>query len=169
MNVLLLLLRMTIVLFTLIAALMMGCNKQSISKAVAVVGTTTIYQTYTTKFQQTPAFVFFVIANAIVGFYNLVVLILRPYFNNWKAFHVAVNLMDLAMFALLATGAAAATSIAELGKDGNLNARWSPICSHFGQFCIHGGLAILSSFIGALLLMILNALSVFTLYSKVSD
>ncbi|KAL0915760.1 hypothetical protein M5K25_013213 [Dendrobium thyrsiflorum] len=74
-----------------------------------------------------------------------------------------------AMFALLATGAAAATSIAELGKNGNLNARWSPICSHFSQFCIHGGLAILASFIGSLLLMILNALSVFTLYSKVSD
>ncbi|XP_020597857.1 CASP-like protein 1B1 [Phalaenopsis equestris] len=166
MKIVLLLLRLAIIMSTLTAALVMGSNKQSISRAVAIVGTTTIFQTYTANFHQIPAFVFFIVANAIGGFYNLVAIALGFSFSHWKAFHVGMKLMDLAIFALVATGAAAATSMAELGKNGNFSARWSPICDRFGQFCVRGGLAIVASLIGALLLMILNAVSAISyLYS----
>jgi uncharacterized protein (TIGR01569 family) len=63
------------------------------------------------------------------------------------------------IMALLATGAATAASMAELGKNGNLHARWNPICDRFGSFCSRGGIAIVSSFIGVALMLALNLLS----------
>jgi uncharacterized protein (TIGR01569 family) len=48
--------------------------------------------------------------------------------------------------ALLATGAATAAAMAELGKNGNVHARWNPICDRFGSFCSRGGVALASSF-----------------------
>ena len=60
------------------------------------------------------------------------------------------------IMALLATGAATAASMAELGKNGNLHARWNPICDRFGSFCSRGGIAIVSSSIGVALMLALN-------------
>lgn len=71
------------------------------------------------------------------------------------------------IFALVATGAAAAASMAELGKNGNVHARWNPICDRFEAFCIRGGLALMASFAGALLLLLMNAFSTFTLHKSV--
>lgn len=66
--------------------------------------------------------------------------------------------------ALVATGAAAATSIAELSKNGNLHTRWSPICDRFDEYCHRGGLALVAAFVGAGLLVILNAHSIIKLH-----
>jgi Domain of unknown function (DUF588) len=50
-------LRWLALIATTTAAIGMGLNKQSKSAVVAVVGTKPISQTFTAKFQQTPAFV----------------------------------------------------------------------------------------------------------------
>lgn len=49
-------LRSVAMLATISAALVMGLNKQTKSTAVAIVGTTTLYQTLTAKLTDTPAF-----------------------------------------------------------------------------------------------------------------
>lgn len=74
------------------------------------------------------------------------------------SFSYLLSLAQVIM-ALLATGAATAASMAELGKKGNLHARWNPICDRFGSFCSRGGIAIVSSFIGVALMLALNLLS----------
>lgn len=61
--------------------------------------------------------------------------------------------------ALLATGAAAAASMAELGRNGNARARWNPVCDRFGSFCRRGGAALAASFVGVALMLALNLLS----------
>uniref|UniRef100_A0A0D9Y1B7 CASP-like protein n=1 Tax=Leersia perrieri TaxID=77586 RepID=A0A0D9Y1B7_9ORYZ len=70
-------LRAFVFLATAVAAVIMGLNKQSYTTVVAIVGTKPVTQTFTAQFKDTPAFVFFVIANAIVSGYNLVVLVTR--------------------------------------------------------------------------------------------
>jgi uncharacterized protein (TIGR01569 family) len=66
--------------------------------------------------------------------------------------------MSQVIMVLLATGAATAASMAELGKNGNLHAHWNPLCNKFGSFCAHGGVSIVSSFVGVALMLAINLL-----------
>ncbi|CAN6334982.1 unnamed protein product [Urochloa humidicola] len=144
---------------TTVAAAVMALNAQSYTAVVAIVGTRPLMQTFTTKFRDMPAFVYFVIANAIAGAYNLLVLIIRRLILRRRTASLVLHMLDMVIMALLATGAATAASMAELGKNGNLHARWNPICDRFGSFCSRGGIAIVSSFIGVALMLALNLLS----------
>uniref|UniRef100_A0A0E0JCA4 CASP-like protein n=1 Tax=Oryza nivara TaxID=4536 RepID=A0A0E0JCA4_ORYNI len=150
--------RACVFLATAVAAVIMGLNKQSYTTVVAIVGTRPVTQTFTAKFKDTPAFVFFVIANAIASGYNLMVLVTRRILQR-RAQSLSVHLLDMVILTLLATGSATAASMAQLGKNGNLHARWNPICDKFGSFCNHGGIALVSSFIGVALMLALNLLS----------
>ena len=71
--------------------------------------------------------------------------------------------------ALVATAAAAASSIAELGKNGNLHARWSPICDKFDDYCHRGGLALIAALVGTGLLVVLNAHSIIALHQNAAS
>ncbi|CAN6356996.1 unnamed protein product [Urochloa humidicola] len=144
---------------TTVAAAVMALNAQSYTAVVAIVGTRPLMQTFTTKFRDMPAFVYFVIANAIAGAYNLLVLIIRRLILRRRTASLVLHMLDMVIMALLATGAATAASMAELGKNGNLHARWNPICDRFGSFCSRGGIAIVSSLIGVALMLALNLLS----------
>ncbi|CAN6329841.1 unnamed protein product [Urochloa humidicola] len=144
---------------TTVAAAVMALDAQSYTAVVAIVGTRPLMQTFTTEFRDIPAFVYFVIANAIAGAYNLLVLIIRRLILRRRTASLVLHMLDMVIMALLATGAATAASMAELGKNGNLHARWNPICDRFGSFCSRGGIAIVSSFIGVALMLALNLLS----------
>ncbi|XP_062202775.1 CASP-like protein 1B1 [Phragmites australis] len=152
-------LRASVVLATAAAAMVMVLNTQSYTAVVAIVGTRPLMQTFTAKFRDTPAFVYFVVANSIAGVYNLVVLLLMRRFLRSRTASLVVQMLDMVIMALLATGAATAASMAELGKNGNLHARWNPICDRFGSFCSRGGIALVSSFIGVAFMLALNLLS----------
>ncbi|RLN29286.1 CASP-like protein 1B1 [Panicum miliaceum] len=152
-------LRAAAALAAAVAAVVMALNTQSYTAVVAIVGTRLLTQTFTAEFRDTPAFVYFVIANAIAGAYNLVVLIIRRLTLRRRTASLVVLMLDMVIMALLATGAATAASMAALGKNGNLHARWNPICDRFGSFCSRGGIAIVSSFIGVALMLALNLLS----------
>ncbi|OEL24055.1 CASP-like protein 1B1 [Dichanthelium oligosanthes] len=153
------LLRAAAALATVVAAAVMALNTQSYTVVVAIVGTRPLMQTFTAKFRDTPAFVYFVIANAIAGAYNLLVLLMKRLILRRRTASLVVHMLDMVIMALLATGAATAASMAELGKNGNLHARWNPMCDKFGSFCSRGGIAIVSSFIGVALMLALNLLS----------
>jgi len=71
--------------------------------------------------------------------------------------------------ALVATASAAATSIAELGKNGNPHAMWRPICGKFDDYCHRGGLALVTAFVGAGLLIALNAHSILALHKNAAS
>ncbi|XP_066357436.1 CASP-like protein 1B1 [Miscanthus floridulus] len=141
------------------AAAVMALNAQSYTAVVAIVGTRPLTQTFTAKFRDTPAFVYFVIANAIAAAYNLVVLLVRRLILRRRMVGLVVHMLDMVIMALLATGTATAAALAELGKNGNVHARWNPICDRFGSFCSHGGVALASSFTGVALMLALNLLS----------
>uniref|UniRef100_A0A1D1YQK9 CASP-like protein n=1 Tax=Anthurium amnicola TaxID=1678845 RepID=A0A1D1YQK9_9ARAE len=166
-RVLLVSLRVGVLLATAAAALVMGLNKQTKSMAVAVVGTTPIFQTLVAKFYYTPAFLYFVIANAMACAYNLLVLTLRP-FVKCTAIGLVVDVADKVVLVVVATGAAAAASMAELGKNGNPHSRWFSICDKFEAFCHRSGAAILVSLLGASFLLVISVLSTVTVHRKLA-
>lgn len=65
--------------------------------------------------------------------------------------------------ALASSGDGAATFMAQLGKNGNSHARWNKICDKFGKFCDHGGGALIASYVGLLLLVVITVLSIIKL------
>ncbi|XP_022892492.1 CASP-like protein 1B2 [Olea europaea var. sylvestris] len=147
---------------TLAATLVMALNRQK-KTFVATIGTTPIQVTLTAKFQHTPAFVFFVIANGNASLHNLLILIVNFMghkfdYKGLRPFAIAV--LDMINVAFVSGGASAAAFMGQLGRDGNSHARWNKICDKFGSFCDRGSGAMLASFIGLGLMIIINIISI---------
>lgn len=68
--------------------------------------------------------------------------------------------------ALASAGDGAAAFMAELGKNGNSHARWNKICDKFGTYCDRGGGALIASFIGLGLLLVVSVLSIIKLLAN---
>ncbi|KAG5235844.1 integral membrane family protein [Salix suchowensis] len=156
-------------LATATATLVMALNKETKTLVVAMVGSTPIKVTLTAKFQHTPAFVFFVIANAMASFHNLMMIMVELFGQklDYKGLRLAmIAILDMTTVALISGGASAATFMAEVGKNGNSHARWNKICDKFETFCDRGGVAIIASSAGLLLMLIITAMSIFKLLNK---
>ncbi|XP_004488207.1 CASP-like protein 1B1 [Cicer arietinum] len=145
------------------ATLVMGLNKQTKSLIVGTIGSTPIRATLSAKFSQTPAFVFFVIANGNASLHNLLMIsmdVLGPQYN-YKGLRLAlIAILDMLTMALASAGDGAATFMSELGKNGNSHARWNKICDKFESYCNRGGGALIASFIGFILLLIITIMSI---------
>ncbi|CAN8325397.1 unnamed protein product [Cochlearia groenlandica] len=156
-------LRMFAFTATLAAAIVMATNKETKTFVVATIGTIPIKATLTAKFQHTPAFVFFVIANVMVSFHNLLMIVLH-FFNRKMEYNgyrlLAVAILDMLNATLVSAAANAAAFMADLGKNGNKHARWNKICDKYGTFCNHGGGALIAAFIGVILMLLVSAVSI---------
>ncbi|KAK4768308.1 hypothetical protein SAY87_003449 [Trapa incisa] len=159
---LLLTLRVIAFLATASATLVMALNKETKKLVVATIGSTPITATLTAKFQHSPAFVFFVIANANASFHNL--LMIGVELGGRKFDHKGLRLLfvavlDMLTVVLASSGDGAATFMADLGKRGNSHARWNKICDKFDHYCSQGGGALIASYVGLGLLTIISILS----------
>ncbi|XP_020215484.1 CASP-like protein 1B1 [Cajanus cajan] len=156
-------LRVISFLATASATLLMALNKQTKNLVVATIGTTPVTIPLTAKFNHTPAFIFFVIVNGIASVYSLMVIavdILGPQYD-YKGLRLGlIAILDVMIMALAATGDGAATFMAELGRNGNSHARWEKICDKFEAYCNRGGGALVASFIGIILLLVVTVMSI---------
>ncbi|POO03273.1 Casparian strip membrane protein [Trema orientale] len=165
----LLMLRIASFLATASATIVMALNKETKTLVVATIGSNPVTATLTAKFQYDPAFVFFVVANGIASLHNLLMIVVdlfRHKFNDRGICFVMIPIFDMLIMALAAAGDGAATFIAELGKNGNSHARWNKICDKFGPYCDRGGGALIASFIGLGLLLVITGLSIIKLQTK---
>ncbi|PON63623.1 Casparian strip membrane protein [Parasponia andersonii] len=165
----LLMLRIASFLVTASATIVMALNKETKTLVVATIGSNPVTATLTAKFQYDPAFVFFVVANGITSLHNLLMIVVdlfRHKFNERGICLVMIPIFDMLIVALAAAGDGAATFIAELGKNGNSHARWNKICDKFGPYCDRGGVALIASFIGLGLLLVITGLSIIKLQTK---
>lgn len=62
--------------------------------------------------------------------------------------------------ALASVGDGAATSMSELGRNGNSHAKWNKICDKFETYCNRGGGALIASFIGLVFLLLVTVMSI---------
>ncbi|KAE8735714.1 CASP-like protein 1B1 [Hibiscus syriacus] len=167
----LLVLRLLAFLAAAAATLVMVLNKQTKTFVVATIGTTPLKLTLTAKFNHTPAFVFFVMANGLVSIHNLVMImvdLLRSKLD-YKGFRFPmVAILDMLNVALLSGGANAAVFMAELGKNGNSHARWDKICDKFGTYCDRGAGALIASFLALAFMLLVSFISILKLANSSS-
>ncbi|XVF86121.1 hypothetical protein PTKIN_Ptkin18bG0015400 [Pterospermum kingtungense] len=93
-------LRLVAFLAAAAATLVMALNKQTKTLVVATIGTTPVDVTLTAKFQHTPAFVFFVIANGLVSIHNLVMILVDLFGSkfNYKGLRFAmIAILDMVL------------------------------------------------------------------------
>ncbi|MED6168297.1 hypothetical protein PIB30_010353 [Stylosanthes scabra] len=162
-------LRILAFLATASATLVMALNKQTKHFVVATIGTTPITVSITAKFQHTPAFIFFVIANGVASLHCLMMIgvdILGPQFDYKGLKPVLIPILDMMSLVLASAGDGAATFMSELGRNGNSHARWDKICDKFGSYCNRGGAALIASFIAIILLLIITVMSINKLKPK---
>ncbi|XP_073059939.1 CASP-like protein 1B1 [Primulina eburnea] len=163
------LLRLLAFLATLSATLVMALNKETKKVLVATIGTTSIEATLKARFQDTPAFVFFVIVNGNASLHNILMLVVT--FIGYKFglkghAPLAIAILDLMNVVLVSSGESAAVFMGQLGRDGNSHARWNKICDKIESFCDRGRAAMLASLLGLLLMIIITVASIIRLSNK---
>ncbi|GKU96462.1 hypothetical protein SLEP1_g9695 [Rubroshorea leprosula] len=102
---------------------------------------------YEARFSDTPAFKYFVVAYTIVSIYGFLVLFLPSESLLWRL----VVALDLVFTMLLTSGASAALAIGYVGKKGNPNAGWLPICGQVPKYCNQATVALVAGFIGLII------------------
>ncbi|CAN6553052.1 hypothetical protein FF1_004960 [Malus domestica] len=114
--------------------------------------------TFKAKFSDSPTFTYFVIVEAIVSGYNLIILLLSSKGSLWRI----VIILDVVAALLLTSSMSAALAIAQVGKKGNTHAGWLPICGQVSKFCNHVSGALVAGILAAIFYYVLN---LFTLYN----
>ncbi|KAM1004888.1 hypothetical protein PS2_004970 [Malus domestica] len=114
--------------------------------------------TFKAKFSDSPTFTYFVIVEAIVSGYNLIILLLSSKGSLWRI----VIILDVVAALLLTSSMSAALAIAQVGKKGNTHAGWLPICGQVSRFCNHVSGALVAGILAAIFYYVLN---LFTLYN----
>uniref|UniRef100_A0A7N0TK34 CASP-like protein n=1 Tax=Kalanchoe fedtschenkoi TaxID=63787 RepID=A0A7N0TK34_KALFE len=118
---------------------------------------TVLNMKFTAKYNNTEAFMYFVVANAVASGYSLIVLLLPCKSLCWRI----ILILDVVMVVLLASSMSAALAIAQVGKKGNSHAGWLPICGQVPRFCDHVGGAIISGIAGSSLYLVLLLHSIY--------
>ncbi|GFP90494.1 CASP-like protein 1b2 [Phtheirospermum japonicum] len=153
--------------------LIMALNKQTKTITVATIETVPIKATIVAKFQHTSAFVFFVIANGNASLHNLLMLgfsFVGHKFTSLKGLApLAIPILDLINVTIVSGGASAAAFMGQLGRDGNSHARWNKICHKFNGFCDRGGGAMIASFFGLMMMIIVCSISIFRLQNNLNS
>ncbi|KAF4355246.1 hypothetical protein G4B88_028282 [Cannabis sativa] len=114
------------------------------------------------SYDDMPAFMFFVIAMALVGGYLVlslpfsIVTIVRPHAVGPRLLLIITDTLALT---LSASSGASATAIVYLAHNGNASANWLAVCDQFTDFCQGVSGAVVSSFVSVALLVILVILS----------
>uniref|UniRef100_A0A0E0KX11 CASP-like protein n=1 Tax=Oryza punctata TaxID=4537 RepID=A0A0E0KX11_ORYPU len=122
---------------------------------------TQFYQ-FRARFDDFPAFLFFMVANAIVAGYLVLslpfsaVLVIRP---QTIGLRLLLLVCDMIMAALLTAAASAAAAIVDLAHNGNLRANWVAICMQFHGFCQRTSGSVVASFLTVVILMFLVILA----------
>ncbi|XP_031111011.1 CASP-like protein 1F1 [Ipomoea triloba] len=114
------------------------------------------------RYSYSPAFKFLAVAN-IIGFgfsllSVLVVFILDKMADNPKHYFY-MFLHDLIVMALLLSGCASATAIGYVGKFGESQSGWMPVCDNVSKFCHKITVGLTLSYIAVIFYLILTVLS----------
>ncbi|KAA8524393.1 hypothetical protein F0562_010816 [Nyssa sinensis] len=144
-----LLLRLLALAATLSAAIVMGTSHEE-ANFFAI--------SFEAKYSDTPAFKYFVIANVFASVYGFLVLFHPPESLLWRL----VVALDVVFTMLLTSSLSAALAVAYVGKKGDSQAGWLPICGQVEKYCHQVGGALAAGFIGVVIYMMLLLYSIHT-------
>ncbi|XP_059648185.1 CASP-like protein 1E2 [Cornus florida] len=162
-------LRLLAFAFTLVAAIVLGVDRQTKVVPIQVVPTLPpLSVPVTAKWNYLSAFVYLVVTNAITCSYAALSLVLTlTKMDRKKGFSLMIIILDLVMLVLLFPSIGAATAIGVIGYQGNSHVRWNKVCDVFDKFCHQGAAAIAMSLLGSLAYLLLVMLAAFKLHKKI--
>ncbi|KAJ0492752.1 putative casparian strip membrane protein [Helianthus annuus] len=161
-------LRVVLFATSLVALIVMVTSKQT--KLVPVAPGMAI--SMVANFDQTPAFIYFIVAMSVACLYSIItgalsiLALLKLKQGSMKlVFHFAI--LDTLLLGVLASATGAAGGVAYIGYKGNSHSRWNKVCNVFDSFCGHvvGSLAV--SLLPSIALLLLVWLSVFMFSKKI--
>ncbi|XP_010666393.2 CASP-like protein 1E1 [Beta vulgaris subsp. vulgaris] len=164
-----LVLRCLAFLLTLIAAILLGIDKQTKIVPIKISTDLPAFNVpVTAKSSYVSAFVYFVVANSIACAFaalSLALAFMRK--GGGKGIiRLMIIVVDLMMIALLFSGIGATGAVGLIGFKGNSHLMWNKVCNVYGKFChqVMGSLAL--SLFGAIAFVLLVSLSVSKLYNR---
>ncbi|XP_028751683.1 CASP-like protein 1E1 isoform X1 [Neltuma alba] len=152
--------------FTLVAAVLVGVDKQTKVVGVQLIDTLPpVNVPVSAKYHYLSAFVYFVVVNAIAtgyaGMSVAVTVVHRKGGGRSKGLERVMRLMDAVMVGLLFSACGATIALGVMGFRGNSHLNWHKVCNVFTRFCHQVAAACLFSLLGSLtflLLLLLPAL-----------
>ncbi|XP_057481853.1 casparian strip membrane protein 3-like [Actinidia eriantha] len=148
-------LRLIAIMATLGSAIAMGTTNETLPFF-------TQFIRFRARYDDFPTFTFFVVANSVVCAYLVLSLALSIFHiirSAAQGTRVVLILLDTVMLALLTAGASAAAAIVYLAHKGNTRVNWFSICQQFNSFCERISGALIGSFGGIMLFILLILLS----------
>ncbi|CAK7350594.1 unnamed protein product [Dovyalis caffra] len=119
--------------------------------------------TFTAKYSNTPAFKYFLIAEAIAGGYIAISILLSFKSQFWRL----LVILDTFTTVLLTSSISAAVAIAQVGKKGNTHAGWLPVCGQVPDFCDQVTIALIAGFVAAISYFVLLLCSIYVVLSPI--
>nr|Q20BM9.1 RecName: Full=CASP-like protein 1 [Panax ginseng]ABD73297.1 unknown [Panax ginseng] len=126
---------------------------------------------YSSKFTDSPAFIYFVAAFSVAGLYSIItsllsgLALLKPGYAKQLVSHFVV--VDVLLLGIVAAAIGAAGGVGYIGLRGNSHSRWTKICNIYDTFCQHLAGSIAAGLIASIVLVLLILLSFFTLSRKI--
>ncbi|CAH9093609.1 unnamed protein product [Cuscuta epithymum] len=115
--------------------------------------------TFQANFTHSPTFKYFVGVNTIASGYSLIVL----FFSSKNMASSVLLVSDMVLMLLMDSSISACLAVAEVGKKGNINAGWLPICGQVSKFCDHVAGSLIAAFAALVLYFLLLLYSFHTL------
>ncbi|KAI9182563.1 hypothetical protein LWI28_026638 [Acer negundo] len=166
-------LRILGLLVTLVAAVLVGVDKETEVLSVTVINTLPpLHVPVTAKWQYLSALVYFMVSNTIACLYAAaslaysITFLARKFENNTAI--LVRTILDLIILGLLSSATGAGTAVGVLGLEGNSHVLWKKVCNLFSGFCREFAAALVLSLLGSLVFLLLVVVAVFNLHKRSS-
>lgn len=158
-------LRAFVLAATLVAAVVMGVDRQTRTIQITLADTLPPLEVpVTAKWSYSSAFVYFVVANAMVCVFSALALATC----RRRGAVVPVMVGDLLALALLFSAVGAAAEFGILGERGNSHVRWAKVCNVYGAFCERAMAAVIVSLLAAFANLVMLMLTILTIHKSSS-
>ncbi|KAI5650682.1 hypothetical protein M9H77_36687 [Catharanthus roseus] len=155
---------------TLVAAIVLGVDKQSKVVSVSIVPSLPPINAFlTAKWHYLSAFVYFVAVNSIACAYaaiSLLLVLANRGHGKKGLISLIIIILDLIMVALLFSAGGAALAVGLIGYQGNSHVQWNKVCNAFDKFCQQVAAAIVVSLFGSAVYLLLVLLAALNLHKK---
>ncbi|KAG9129650.1 hypothetical protein Leryth_017734 [Lithospermum erythrorhizon] len=163
-----LVLRFLALALTLVAAIVLGVNKETKNVSMEILPKLPpLTVPVTAKWHYLSAFVYLVVADSIACAYAAISLVITlANRGNKKGLTLLIMISDLIMVGLLFSGGGAATSVGLIGYEGNTHLRWNKVCNIFDRYCHQVAASLFLSLLGATIFLVMVSLSTLNLAKK---
>ncbi|XP_021728893.1 CASP-like protein 1E1 [Chenopodium quinoa] len=164
-----LILRVLALILTLIAAILLGVNKQTKIVPIKISPDLPAFNVpVSAKSSYASAFVYSVVANSIAC--ALAAISIGLTFISMKGgrgfMRLIIIIVDLILVALLFSSIGAAGAVGLLGYNGNSHLRWNKVCNVYGKFCHQVMASLALSLLGAISFLLLVTLAISKLHKN---